>query len=103
MVRPKILEVRLPGLFTFLLFCLFIQTRALGQSNDDPSRLKPYLSCKFEDELKIVETSRHRQWTSSEKFRTVEIKGVVEKVSLVYRYLVMVPYPHTYFFPTITS
>jgi hypothetical protein len=75
----------------------------LAQSNDDPSTLKPYLSCKFEDGLKIVETSRHRQWTSPDKFRTVKTENGEKRVSLIDGYRIMVVYPKTDYFANIKA
>ncbi len=97
------LKIRLAGLFASLLFSLFIYGEALGQSNNDPSTLKPYLSCEFEDGLKIVETFRHRQWTFPEKYRTVMTDEGMKNVSLIDGYKIMVAYPKTYYFANIKA
>jgi len=102
MAKSNSLKIRSTVLFGSLLVCSFMPLAVSGQSNE-PSSLKPYLSCKFGDGLKIVDTSRHRQWTSPDKFRTVEINGVEERVSVVDGYRVMVAYPNTHFFANIKA
>lgn len=102
MAKFKLLRIRFTVLFGSLLFCSLMQVAVSGQSNK-PESLKPYLSCKFDDGLKIVDTSRHRQWSSQDKFRTVDVNGVEEKVSVVDGYRIMVAYPKTHYFANIKA
>jgi hypothetical protein len=101
MNRFRFLKISSNALFSSLLFCA-LQAAVSGQTTN-PSSLKPYLSCQFEDGLKIIETSRHRQATSSDKFRTVETNGVEQKVSVVDGYRIMVAYPKTHYFANIKA
>ena len=101
MINSRLHKIRF-----FLLFIpsqfLFLQIGAIAQSGSSDS-LKPYLSCKFDDGLKIVETSRHRQWKSPDKFRPVKINGAEERVSVVDGYRVMLAYPNTYYFANVKA
>ena len=102
MAKSKLLKTRFAVAFGALLFCSSMQVAVSGQAGD-PNSLKSYLSCKFDDGLKIVDTARHRQGTSPDKFRTVKVDGVEEKVSVVDGYRVMVVYPKTHFFANIKA
>ncbi len=100
MIKSKLHKKRFVLVFIAALFFLLLQTGVLAQSGNS---LKPYLSCKFDDGLKIVETSRHRQWNSPDKFRRVKINGVEERVSLIDGYRIMFAYPDTYFFANVKA
>jgi hypothetical protein len=102
MTKSKSLKIRPTALFGALLLFAFAPAAISGQPSN-PSSLKPYLTCKFDDGLKIVETSRHRQATSPDRFRTVETNGVEEKVSVVDGYRIMVAYPKTHYFANIKA
>jgi hypothetical protein len=82
------------------LFFLSLGIEAVAQPGNS---LKPYLSCKFDDGLKIVETSRHRQWNSPDKFRSIKINGVEDRVSVIDGYRIMLAYPDTYFFANVKA
>lgn len=76
-------------------------TPSPSASSDNRSlSLKPYLSCKFEDDLQIVETTRRPK--SAEKFRLVETASGNRTVSVLDGYRVMFAYPSTpYYFANI--
>jgi len=76
-------------------------TPSPSASSDSRSpSLKPYLSCKFEDDLQIVETTRRPK--SAEKFRLVETASGNKTVSVLDGYRVMFAYPSTpYYFANI--
>ncbi len=84
-----------------MLICgLLIQSKAAAQSPNQPDTLKPYTSCQFEDELKIVQVD---QLPRGVKSRTVETLSGEKKVSLAAGYRVMVAYPRTDFFANIKA
>jgi hypothetical protein len=67
---------------------------ALKPSNSDS--LKPYLSCNFDDGLKIKETT-HRD-SSGDNFREIKIGNEIKKVSVVDGYRVMFTYKGAHYF-----
>lgn len=100
MITSKLHKNRFVLLLIASLFFPLLQIGVVAQSGNS---LKPYLSCKFDDGLKIVETSRHRQWNSTDKFRLVKINGVEERVSVIDGYKIMFAYPDTYFFANVKA
>jgi len=88
--------------FTALACGLFVfHDDVLAQKSADKAEpLKPYLSCKFEDDLKVREVTRRPK--SAESFRTVETGEGTKKVSVIGGYRVMFAYPDArYFFANV--
>ena len=91
----------LGGVLVLYMFAFDLPSHVEAQQPDSRSpSLKPYLSCKFEDDLQIVETTRRPK--AAEKFRLVETASGNKRVSVLDGYRVMLAYPATpYYFANI--
>lgn len=90
-----------PAFMLSLLICGFVlQSNSVAQTVSRDDSLKPYTSCQFDDGLKVVQTDRLPNGTTS---RTVSTLNGEKKISLVDGYRVMVAYPKTDFFANIKA
>jgi len=91
----------LAGVLVLYVFVFDLPSHVEAQQPDRGSpSLKPYLSCKFEDDLQIVEATRRPK--SAENFRLVETASRDKRVSVLDGYRVMLAYPRTpYYFANV--
>ena len=83
-----------------LLVGLIVEEHAAAQTTSRDDSLKPYTSCRFEDDLKVVQVDRLPKGVT---FRTVTTSSGEKKVSLADGYRVMVAYPKADFFANIKA
>src|SRR5260370_1351863 len=91
----------LAGVLVLYVFVFDLPSHVEAQQPDRGSpSLKPYLSCKFEDDLQIVAATRRPK--SAEKFRLAETASGDKRVSVLDGYRVMLAYPATpYYFANV--
>ena len=87
-------------MLTLLFVGFIVQKNAAAQTTSRDDSLKPYTSCRFEDDLKVVQVDRLPKGVT---FRTVTTSSGEKKVSLADGYRVMVAYPKADFFANIKA
>lgn len=88
--------LKLGPVFLLLTSCTLIDVIAINsqaQSRSTKDALKPYLSCSFDDGLKIIQRDRFPE--ESGRFREFKTNGEIKRVSILDGFRVIFSYPKT--------